>query len=114
MASRRVPTLLGCGDLCSKLFLSCEPLLGSIQLHDTWAADHPYASADARGIDWVITGDESGPVPRRSEVVWHESIVRQCRNAGVAVFVKQLRFPGGLVTNVAAFPLSLQVQQFPC
>lgn len=113
MTSRRVPTLLGCGDLCSKLFLSCEPLLGPVEFHDTWASNHPYASSDARGIDWVITGDESGPGARPTELAWHESIVRQCRDAGVAVFVKQLVLDGELVKDIKRFPESVRFQLFP-
>lgn len=58
-------------------FLSCEPLLGPI-------------TADLAGIDWVIIGGESGPGARPCGVPWVESLVRQCAEANVACFVKQL------------------------
>ena len=41
-------------------------------------------------VDWLIVGGESGPGARPCDVEWVRSIVRQCRAAGVACFVKQL------------------------
>jgi protein gp37 len=57
-------------------FLSCEPLLGPLQL-------------DLAGIDWVIVGGESGPGARPMREQWAVSIQRQCQAAGVAFFFKQ-------------------------
>lgn len=59
-------------------FLSLEPLLGPIALHD---ASYP---------DWVIVGGESGRHARPFDLAWARSIVEQCEAAGVATFVKQL------------------------
>lgn len=42
------------------------------------------------GIDWVIIGGESGPGARPFDLDWARDLVRQCRRAGVAPFVKQL------------------------
>lgn len=42
------------------------------------------------GVDWVIVGGESGHKARPCHVEWIRSIVRQCGEAGVACFVKQL------------------------
>jgi protein gp37 len=61
-------------------FLSCEPLLGPIDLGLKRLGD--------RGIDWVIGGGESNGRP--CDVAWIRSIVDQCKSAGVPVFVKQL------------------------
>ena len=41
-------------------------------------------------LDWVIVGGESGPSARPCDVAWIRSIIEQCREAGVACFVKQL------------------------
>lgn len=41
-------------------------------------------------VDWVIVGGESGPGARPMAQEWASSIVRQCKAASVAVFVKQL------------------------
>lgn len=43
-----------------------------------------------RGLDWIIVGGESGPRARTCDVDWIRSIVKQCKAAGTACFVKQL------------------------
>ncbi|MCK9519648.1 MAG: phage Gp37/Gp68 family protein [Dehalococcoidia bacterium] len=67
-ALRRVPAAVR--------FLSCEPLLGSLQL-------------DLQGISWVIVGGESGGGARPMRPEWARSIQGQCADAGVAFFFKQ-------------------------
>ena len=77
----RMPRLSRVPGLVS--FLSLEPLLGPIDLcfniYD--AGQRP---------DWVIVGGESGPGARPCDVAWIRSILKQCREAGVACFVKQI------------------------
>ncbi|MGH8736203.1 MAG: DUF5131 family protein [Burkholderiales bacterium] len=58
-------------------FLSLEPLIGPLD-------DLPLA-----GISWAIVGGESGPRARPMKRAWVNSILRQCRAAGVAFFFKQ-------------------------
>jgi protein gp37 len=58
-------------------FLSLEPLLG------------PLPDLDLRGIDWVITGGESGPGARPMEEEWVVEIRDQCLAAHVPFFFKQ-------------------------
>ena len=58
-------------------FLSIEPLLG------------PVPGLDLRGIDWVITGGESGPGARPMQQAWAVDIRDQCLAAGVPFFFKQ-------------------------
>jgi len=41
-------------------------------------------------LDWVIVGGESGPKARPCNVEWIRDVVRQCQEAGVPCFVKQL------------------------
>ncbi len=43
-----------------------------------------------RLLDWVIVGGESGTKARAFDVRWARETVQACRDAGVAVFVKQL------------------------
>lgn len=57
-------------------FLSCEPLLGPLDL-------------DLRGIQWVIVGGESGPGARAMQAEWARSLRRQCRRSKVPFFFKQ-------------------------
>lgn len=59
-------------------FLSCEPLLGPLDLQDK-----------LNDIDWVIVGGESGPGARRMEPQWVERIFEECNRAGVKFFFKQ-------------------------
>lgn len=40
-------------------------------------------------IDWVILGDESGPRRRPADVNWFRDVIALCRDAGVAVHLKQ-------------------------
>ncbi len=57
-------------------FLSCEPLLGPLNL-------------DLTGIDWVIVGGESGPGARPMHVEWVRDIRKQCKKKDVPFFFKQ-------------------------
>ena len=41
-------------------------------------------------LDWIIAGGESGRDARPCDIKWIGSIVDQCRQSGVALFVKQL------------------------
>lgn len=97
-------------------FLSVEPLLEDLGV------------IDLRGIGWVIVGGESGVGARDSSVEWVRSVVAQCREAEVPVFVKQLgakarvRTAEGLVPlrlvhrkggDPAEWPEDLRVQEFP-
>lgn len=93
-------------------FASCEPLLGPVDLcavndgswHDREGADRYNAltgtswwSNGDTGVgggphlDWVIVGGESGKGrARKFRPEWARSIVKDCRDAGVPVFVKQM------------------------
>jgi protein gp37 len=93
-AGERIPLLLG--TPAAIRFLSCEPLLGRVDLPA--AALHGEEEPGAWGqcvgytapIDWCIVGGESGPGARPMDITWARSIVDQCQQAGVATFVKQL------------------------
>ena len=101
-ADERVPWLLKCP--AAVRFLSCEPLLGPVNLVGAYRTaivnnqrgGMTYTAAckavAASAIHWVIVGGESGSLAkvRPCDVGWVRSIVRQCRDAGVACFVKQL------------------------
>lgn len=59
-------------------FLSCEPLIGPLNL-----------AGKLGGILWVIAGGESGIDYRRMEPEWPIAIQRACTEQGVAFFFKQ-------------------------
>lgn len=74
-------------------FISYEPALGPINIMpwlkpiDVWRPD-PHGRD--RSLSWVICGGESGTNARPMHISWARSIVTQCKDAGVAVHVKQL------------------------
>jgi len=89
-------------------FLSLEPLLG------------PLPSLDLTGIDWAIIGGESGPGSREMDLGWARELVSRCREAGTAVFVKQLGAVAGRELgagpkggDMSAWPEDLKVREFP-
>jgi protein gp37 len=76
---RRVEHLRATGAAVK--FLSAEPLLGPLAT--------PVARLDLTGIDWVITGGESGPHARSCDPAWVRDIRDACAAAGAAFFHKQ-------------------------
>jgi len=106
-ADERIPELLRIPARVR--FLSCEPLLGSINLErivikpsDAPARGKPDVSftalsgwngganrPDKTKIDWVICGGESGPNARPMHPDWARSLRDQCQAAGVPFFFKQ-------------------------
>lgn len=103
-ADERIPHLLQ--TPAAVRFLSCEPLLGPVDLWQ-WLGCPDDGVTEARPgtrlldagraafgdtplIDLVVVGGESGPHARPCDVVWIRSIVQQCKAAGVKCFVKQL------------------------
>lgn len=88
VADKRIPDLLRIP--AAVRFLSCEPLLGPVDLDNRHAWLTPLVGSDGPSIDWAIIGGESGPKARPCHVDWLRSIVSQCKDAGVPVFVKQL------------------------
>nr|WSX25511.1 phage Gp37/Gp68 family protein [Streptomyces tubercidicus] len=117
-ADLRIPALLD--TPAAVRFLSCEPLLGPVDLTrwlrpvpgcgyvdpDDATCGHPDAftpechrwadcpvrrkPTDWHGPDWVIAGGESGRGARPMDTGWALQIVQQCQVADVPVFVKQL------------------------
>jgi len=97
----------------AKRFLSLEPLLGPVDLSKWLCKDAEGVSAFTGekvsfrcGIRQVIVGGESGPGARPMEAKWAESILRQCREAGVPFFMKQM-------AKKAPIPERLMVREFP-
>lgn len=113
-ADRRIPELL---QIPARVrFLSCEPLLGPVDLTRVAFRDNGMSPADGsyrcywtdalagaqftgdqngdvdveiNRVDWVIAGGESGPGARPSDPEWFRSLRDQCQAAGVAFHFKQ-------------------------
>ena len=92
-ALRRIPDLC---DVPSPIrFLSCEPLLGPLDL-TPWLDQ----------LQWVIVGGESGRGKRPIDLDWAREIRDQCAAAGVPFFMKQ-------VDKVQPIPDDLMIRQDP-
>lgn len=100
-ADERIPDLLA--TPAARRFLSCEPLLGSLDLIKlrpdgpaftlnalTGAGEHLLGMKGQTGkIDWVIAGGESGRDARPAHPAWFRGLRDQCGAAGVPYFHKQ-------------------------
>jgi protein gp37 len=82
-AEIRLPLLL---QIPARLrFLSCEPLLGPLNLAK-WISRPPKR---LHPIDWVIAGGESGPKARAMLPSWALDLRDQCDDAGIPFHFKQ-------------------------
>jgi protein gp37 len=82
-ADRRLPSLLQIP--AQHRFLSCEPLLGPVDLR----LDRRYDPTELRLIDWIIVGGESGPQARPTHPDWVYGLRDQSQEAGIPFFFKQ-------------------------
>jgi protein gp37 len=129
-ADERIPLLLK--TPAAIRFLSCEPLLGPVDLTRiriplgaesfmTRSALHAIDGLNKgketpgrdKRIDWVIAGSESGHGRRAMLQGWPEALAEQCATAGVAFFMKQMAIEGKVTGDVECFPKKLQVRQYP-
>ena len=138
-ADRDIPKLLA---LPCKNGISYEPALEYVNWN-RWlmSADEQAAypvgfdGEVPRSIEWIIVGGESGPKARPFDLAWARSTVAQCKDAGTAVFCKQLGarpvewVPGWHIdgggtmmplslqdragTDPAEWPEDLRIRQFP-
>jgi protein gp37 len=85
-ADKRIPLLVRIQ--AAVRFVSCEPLLGPINLwRECTVGDDPAIPYIA--VDWVICGGESGPRARPMDPVWAQSLRDQCQAAEVPFLFKQ-------------------------
>lgn len=96
---------------CKFRGLSVEPLWTPVDL-------------PLEGVSWVIVGGESGVGAKPFDLEWARDIVRQCRWAGVAPFIKQLgalsydgehrlRLSDSHGGDWSEWPEDLRVREFP-
>jgi protein gp37 len=142
-ADERIPLLLA--TPAAMRLVSAEPLLGPVTLWK-YLADcacghgHGFTACPNTGgaartchvqdcpcpglrprLSWVIVGGESGKDARPMRLEWARALIRQCREARVPVFVKQVgrvaarglgsRDPKG--GRVEDWPEDLRVREFP-
>jgi protein gp37 len=87
-------------------FLSIEPLLGAVDINSgmRWRKEHhsyipgecvmqpERQTIENHMLQWVIIGQQTGPGAVKPKPEWVQSIIDQCRAAGVPVFVKSPLF----------------------
>ncbi|WP_242137343.1 phage Gp37/Gp68 family protein [Sphingomonas sp. TREG-RG-20F-R18-01] len=101
-ADERIPDLLA--TPAAVRFLSCEPLLGPVDLTNItgaeksrdygspvhgWSAIWQNNGLGRACLDWVIVGGESGPGSRPMHPDWARGLRDQCAAAGVPFLMKQ-------------------------
>lgn len=111
-------------------FLSCEPLLGPVNLRKSlcscpWFEDAEstrhlmgcpfYPVPNAQPIQWIIIGGESGPGARPMELAWIRSLIGDARRIGAKVFIKQLgsQFGAHKGGNPEEWPMDLRIREWP-
>jgi len=94
-ADERIQLLLQCP--AAVRWVSCEPLLGAVNLDDLWGERRVYRGDTVSGfldwepsIDWIVCGGESGPNARPMHPDWARSLRDQCKAAGVPFWFKQM------------------------
>lgn len=93
-ADERIPHLLQIPCVAGR-FLSCEPLLGPVNLRSIPRPDRFHRQAQgweswlAGELHWVIAGGESGPQARPMHPDWVCSLRDQCQGTGISFFFKQ-------------------------
>ena len=80
-AAHRIRTLRLCKEIAVR-FISFEPLLGPIE-----------AAISLRGMDWIITGGESGADARNMHVSWVSTLDAMAVRHGIPHFFKQYGRP---------------------
>lgn len=83
-ADERIPVLLD--TPAAVRWVSYEPALGPVNYGEylPWHRDERQP-----GLDWIVTGGETGPGARPMPPEWALSVFRQCKAAGVPFFWKQ-------------------------
>ncbi|MHC4121996.1 MAG: DUF5131 family protein [Planctomycetota bacterium] len=123
MADLRIPYLLQCGFKTTSV--SVEPMLGAIDLSKFVLPQFEHITGLYKNSapphikpDWVIIGSESLPGRRAGRFqdyfrCFAIDLVRQCKAAGIAVFVKQIPLNGKVEKDINKFPEELQVREYP-
>jgi protein gp37 len=92
-ADKRIPLLLQIPARVN--FLSCEPLLGDVDVSQ-WLHSRQLKESgspmyrDFSCVDWIIVGGESGSKARPMSPEWARSLRDQCQQACVPFFFKQM------------------------
>lgn len=99
-AEWRRPAMHLVADLGWRTWVSYEPALGMVD----WAG--------WEWIEWLVAGSESGYGARPADAIWFDVARAWCEKNDVAFFMKQIVVDRRKL-EFAAFPVELQVRQYP-
>lgn len=104
-ADERIPDLLA--TPAAGRFVSAEPLLGPVDLTRYFHSPLDFAS----DLHWIIVGGESGHGARPMHPAWARDLMRQCLDAGVPFFMKQMS--GVRKASMPPIPDDLMIRDMP-
>ena len=107
-ADRRIPLLFKIPAIVR--FLSCEPLLGALDLAAYLLAGwHKWEPK----LHWVICGGESGPNYRPMKLEWAQNLRDQCVNCNAPFFFKQCGGWPDKRGDLDKIPTDLRIREYP-
>jgi len=96
-------------------WLSLEPLVEPINILSILRGDIKTQRHDQffiSKIKWVVVGSESGTRRRNFDNKWAESLIAQCKEVGVPIWIKQIWDKDNkVIEDINLFPKELQVRQ---
>jgi protein gp37 len=136
-ADEKIPILLQ--TPAAHRFVNLGPMLEGVDIAEyLWEEDaRDTGYPELPGLDWITLECESGPGRRPMKLEWARSVVEQCTNAGIPLWIKQLplekkihilksvnhypgfehtgkyRLPGEVSKNMAEWPEDLRIRQLP-
>ena len=112
-ANKRIPWLLS--TPAAVRWVSVEPMISAIDLNNLEGSrlpgmdgytinaldsrENPCLGKPYEHINWVVIGAESGPNRREMKESWALDLLRQCDDAAVSAFVKQVHLDDGTVSK---------------
>ena len=96
-----------------KKWISLEPMMEAINLSECLPIETIGGVEFESWPSWIVCGCHSNPRRYPCKLEWVESVVDQCKAAGVPVYVKQIEINGKCVRDIERFPKHLQVREMP-
>ncbi len=96
---------------CSHRWLSVEPMLGPVDFCEYVPVGTIGGVETESRPSWIVLGCESGPKRRPCLHSWMIDIVRQCRAAGMPLWIKQIDVNARVSHRPKEWPVELRARQ---